>query len=117
MGCNNKIKLTCGTKNFSTCIDYQGTVSANTTLDETECLDVQEVIEDLYAMVDIVKEEIDLSEVTSQCDTLPIDRTVASMIQFLVDTICTQEEKINELVSQVNIQAAEILALQENTCP
>jgi hypothetical protein len=116
MGCNNKIKNTCGTKSFATCVEYQGTVSENTTLEDIGCVDVQEVIEDLYAIVDIIKEEIDMSEVTSDCYTLPEPKTVKSLIEAILARLCAQQVQIDDLIEQVNTQAEEILALQENNC-
>jgi len=114
--CNNKIKHTCGTKNFATCIEYQGIVSDNTTLIQTSCLDAEDVIEDLYAIVDIVKEEINLSSITSDCDTLPTTKTVLTLIGYLVNNVCIQKAQIDALITQNATQAAEILALQENIC-
>lgn len=71
MNCTDKIKHTCGTKNYATCIEYQGTVSDNTTLTQTSCLDIENIAEDLYAMIDIVKSELNLTALTSECQTLP----------------------------------------------
>lgn len=116
MGCNNKIKQTCGTKNFATCIDYQGTVSENTTLNETECLGVQEVIEDLYTMVDIVKEEIDFSSLENNCITFTSPKTPLSVITQMYNKICELEAIVVAQGEVVATHTEQIEALQENVC-
>ena len=104
MNCNDKIKHTCGTKNYATCIEYQGTVSDNTTLTQTSCLDVEDVAEDLYAMIDIIKSELNLTSLTSECQTLPTIKTVFTLIDFLLEGYCTQKTQIDALIAQNTLQ-------------
>ncbi len=114
--CENKIKLSCPPDSpFANCVRTEVTIPEFSTL-QNSCNSVQEVEEDMYTLIGEIKEEIDLSGIVSQCDTLPTDRKVASMMQFVIDTLCIQEEKINELVAQVNTQAAQIADLQANIC-
>lgn len=117
MGCSDKIKQTCGTKNFALYIEYQGIVSDNTTLDESECLNVQEVLEDLYSIADIIKEEINVTGVTSECETLPVEKIVKTLVQFLLERDCAQQEQINTLMEQIVTMQAQIADLQGSVCP
>lgn len=117
MNCNDKIKHTCGTKNFATCIEYQGDVSENTTLSQVSCLDVQDVVEDLYAITDIIKDELNLTALTSECQTLPTVKTVSTLIDFLLEGYCTQKTQIDALIIENATQALAITALQESNCP
>ena len=117
MSCTNKIKNTCGTKNYATCIEYQGTVSDNTTLTQTSCLDIENIAEDLYAMIDIVKSELNLTALTSDCQTLPTTKTVSTLVDFLLEGYCTQKTQIDALIEQNVTQAEQIDALQNSVCP
>jgi hypothetical protein len=118
MGCNNKVKYTCGnTINYATCIEFQGVISENTLLENAECADVQEVIEDTYKMIDVIKEEIDVTTLENTCITFTEPKTPKSVIEQLYAKICDLEELIitqGELITTMQLQ---ISNLQSETCP
>lgn len=117
MNCNNKIKHTCGTKVISSCVEYQGTVSATSILFGNSCLDIQEIAEDLYSITDSIKINTDVTTVVSACQTLPLVKTTKTIIQFLLDRDCTQQSQITLMQADIVIMKAQILALQTNVCP
>ena len=115
MSCD-KIKHKCGKEVFAVCTKYQGTVSENSELFEEECLDVQEVIEDLYTMIDDIKEEIDMSELDNECLTIAENSKVKDVIQLLITTICQQQEQIQSQQELIETIQGQITDLQENNC-
>lgn len=118
MGCNNKVKYTCnGGINYATCIEFQGVISENTLLLDTECADVQEVIEDLYKMIDVVKEEINFTTLENNCITFTEPKTPLSVVEQMYAKICELETVINEQASDILIMKDKIEVLETTTCP
>ncbi len=115
MSCD-KIKHKCGKEVFAVCTKYQGDISENSELFEEECLDVQQVIEDLYTMIDDIKEEIDLTDLDNECLTLPSTPTTKNVIQLLITTICQQQEQIQSQQELIETIQGQITDLQENNC-
>lgn len=115
--CENKLKLSCPPDSpFANCVRTEVVIPEFSTL-QNSCNSVQEVEEDMYTLIGEIKEEIDMSEVTSTCYTLPIEKTVKSLIEAILARLCAQQQEIEDLTTQVATQAEEILALQENNCP
>jgi len=46
-----KVKDTCGTKSYATCVFYEGVVSENSSLAEESCIVVEEALEDIYGLI------------------------------------------------------------------
>ena len=114
--CEDKIKASCPPNSpFANCVKSEITPPEFSGLTNS-CNSVDDVLGDLYEVAESIKEEIDLTTVTSECDTLPTVKTVITVIQYLVDNICTQKTQIDALIAQNATQAAEILALQSNIC-
>jgi hypothetical protein len=66
MGCDcNKISNTCGEKLYAACTYYEGALPVFTTLAEAECYTLEEIIADIYLIETSIKEEIDLTELTT----------------------------------------------------
>lgn len=59
----NKIKQTCGTTNYATCIEFEGTPNENSPLSEDCAISAEESIQDIYTQL----EEINLSELGEEC--------------------------------------------------
>ena len=116
MSCS-KIKHNCGKEAFAKCTKYQGNVSETSALFEEECLDVEEVIEDLYTITDEIKEGIDLTALDNECLTLPTEKSVKNLIQFLITTICTLQEGLTTQQGLITTLQEQVADLQENNCP
>jgi hypothetical protein len=116
MGCNDQIKHRCK-KVYGKCVAYELEVPEFSSLNNQDCLNIEEVAEDIYNIIGAVKEEIDLSDLENQCLTLPGTPTVKNVVQLLIDTICTQQTTIEALQETVGTMQEEITQLQEQNCP
>lgn len=67
MGCKNKIEDRCLSKTNARCVDYEGTLHADTNLDIEDCHSVEEVIEDINEELDEINGEIDLDGIDESC--------------------------------------------------
>lgn len=114
MTCYKKNKHACGTINYDTCIKIEATLPDFSLLED--CISLDEVIEEVYTFIGEIKEEIDVTEVTS-CETLPTVKTVKTLIQFLLDRDCAQQEQINTMQSTIGSMQLAITELQNNQCP
>jgi len=116
--CGNKIKQTCaGTQNTALCTKYEGTLSIYSDLVEGECLDTQEVIEDLYGLHDKIKEDINITGISNDCIIFTEPKTIASVVEQMYLKICQMEDIIQTQTSEILIMQQEINDLQENNCP
>ena len=114
MTCYKKNKHACGTINYDTCIKVEATLPEFSLLED--CISLDEVIEEVYTFIGEIKEEIDVTEVTS-CETLPVEKTVKTLMQFLLDRDCAQQELIEEMQATIVSMQLAITALEEETCP
>jgi hypothetical protein len=113
--CENKIKLSCPPNLEANCVKTDVVVPAFSTL-TTDCNSVKEVETDMYTLIGNIKEEIDVTGVTSECETLPVEKTVKTLIEFLIQRDCEQQAEIASMQTQIATMQAQILALQENQC-
>lgn len=116
MSCNDVIKVRCK-KVYAKCVAYESVVPEWSALFEEECLDIEQVIDDLYESIGTVKDEIKLTELENNCLTLPVSPTVKNVIQLLINTICTQQTTIETIQATLTTMQAEIDDLQDNSCP
>lgn len=99
--CNNKIKQTCGSTNYSTCIYYEGTVNEDSSLVNETCLDLEQTTQDIYNQLD----NLDLSALGDLClsyTTIGGKNIVKNVLLKFEEEICTLKEKVTELET-VNI--------------
>lgn len=113
MGCN-KVRQSCGTKNFAACIEYQGALGESSLI-EDECYNLEEVVEDTYNILDSIKNDLDLESLDS-CETLPTEKTPKTLIQYLIDKICALQEQIEVLQELTETHTSQISDLQTQTC-
>jgi hypothetical protein len=116
MECGDKIKNRCK-KVYAKCVAYESEVPSFSELTGESCLDIEQVADDLYETVGTIKEEIDLTDLTNNCLTLPGTPTVKNVIQLLINTICAQQTTIQGLQSTLTTVNQQISDLQENICP
>ena len=114
MACYKKNKHACGTINYDTCIKVEATLPEFSLLED--CISLDEVIEEVYTFIGEIREEIDVTTVTS-CETLPVEKTVKTLIQFLLDRDCVQQELIEEMQATIVSMQLAITALEANICP
>lgn len=60
MSCNDKISDRCVKKTNAVCTTYEGTLSEDTLLTSTACLNVETVIEDINSQLDAIQAKIDV---------------------------------------------------------
>lgn len=89
----NKIKHTCGSKNYSTCIDYEGTVNVDSELDENSCLTIEETTQDIYNQL----ENLDLSALGELCLSYVQENNkniVKNVLLKFEEKICNLKEEL-----------------------
>ena len=94
--CNQKIKHTCGSKNYATCIDYESGVNVDSELDENTCLTIEETTQDIYNQI----ENLNLSELGELClsyTQVSGKNIVKNVLLKFEEEICTLKEKVNLL--------------------
>ena len=112
--CNNRVKQTCGTTNYATCISYETELPPFSELDD--CVDLDQTTTELYSLVGEIKEETDLSELGNKClEYIETDEgkiVVKNVLLKFEEKICELEEKINILettaVCDLNISSCNI---------
>ena len=115
--CEDKLKLSCPANSpYANCVRSEVTPPEFSTLTNS-CNSVDEVLTDTYSIVEDIKTELNLSTITSDCQTLPLTKTVYTLIDFLLDGYCTQKTQIEALIAENLVQAAQILNLQNSVCP
>jgi hypothetical protein len=65
MSCNDRISDRCIKKTNAVCTTYEGTLSTNSELTQSPCLNIQDVIEDLNAQIDKIATEIDVKNLSN----------------------------------------------------
>lgn len=105
----NKIKHTCGSKNYSTCIDYEGTVNVDSELDDNSCLTIEETTQDIYNQL----ENLDLSALGELC----LDYVTVEGKNIVKNVLLKHEEKICELEARVlELETTDICNKLITTC-
>src|SRR6478609_11547499 len=109
MGCTKYSKKSTCSKSFAVCVAYEGTLSQYTELDSDNCYNVEEVIEDLTAILDNVKDQLNLEELEGGCITYPAgEKELIDYLQAMQNFICTQNEAIIEMQGQITTMEQQI---------
>jgi len=99
--CNNKIKQTCGTTNYATCISYESSVNTQSSLPQEGCYDLEETTEDIYEQLEDIRTEINLDELGEKCltyvPTVEGKTIVKNVLLKHEEEICLLKERIAEL--------------------
>ena len=99
MNCHNKIKHTCSSTNYATCISYETELPPFSELED--CIDLDQTTTELYSLVGEIKEETDLSELGNKCLEYVTDENnkvvVKNVLLKFEEKICELEEKITDL--------------------
>lgn len=104
MGCN-KIKQTCGDSLFSNCVFHQSELPSFSELEPCDTT-IAETTDELYSFVGEIKNEINLSELSSECLTYVTTEegkiVVKNVLLKFEQEICELKEKVN-LLETINI--------------
>lgn len=117
MACNDNIQSNCTRKNYAVCIEMDGDIPEFSSLSDDTCINLQEVADDVYQLIGGIKTDSDLSELESQCFSLPTEKTIKNFILMLMTKICTLEERIETLENSQETQDTQIADLQNDICP
>lgn len=116
--CHGKNKHKCiGSETYAACQKYQGTVSEDSALFEETCLSTEEVIEDVYSMIDTINQEIDMSTLANTCITFTEPKTVLSVISQMYTKLCALEDLVETQAETILTMQGQIEDLETNTCP
>ena len=115
MGCNDKITQRCK-KVSAGCVNYEQQVNGTSSITD-ECISIEDTTVDIYAQLTTLFNSLNLNDLESCSElTLPTEKTVKNIFQFLIDTLCSQTSEILTLQETQATQAQEILDLQNNIC-
>ena len=89
MSCKDKISNACGQRTNSRCVDYEGTVSNNSSLAKEGCLNIHETTQDLYGLVESIQEQLVPSFTATSCLDYPREATHEQVLETLDSAICT----------------------------
>lgn len=93
MNCHNRLKHTCGSTNYATCIQYESSVNTDSQYDENDCLSIEETTQDIYNQL----ENLDLSALGELC----LEYVQESGKNIVKNVLLKFEEKICELENRV----------------
>ena len=92
----NKIKHTCSSTNYATCIQTEGEVNTDSELFEVECTNLQENLDDIYNQL----ENLDLSALGELCLSYVQENNkniVKNVLLKFEEKICELENRVEEL--------------------
>ena len=93
MNCHNRLKHTCGSTNYATCIQYESSVNTDSQYDENDCLSIEETTQDIYNQL----ENLDLSALGELCLTYVQEdnkNIVKNVLLKFEEEICNLKEEL-----------------------
>ena len=96
MNCHNRLKHTCGSTNYATCIQYESSVNTDSQYDENDCLSIEETTQDIYNQLG----NLDLSALGELCLTYVQENNkniVKNVLLKFEEKICELENRVEEL--------------------
>lgn len=92
----NKVENTC-VSGEAACINYEGTINTQSSLDSEDCWTIEETTQDIYEQL----EEIDLSALGEECLTYVLDANSKTIVKNVLlkfeEEICILKTEINNL--------------------
>ena len=101
MSCNDKISDRCVKKTNAVCTTYEGTLSEDTLLTSTACLNVETVIEDINSQLDAIQAKIDVESLSTD---VCIDYPTSGGIVTTRTAILRLNARLQELMDFVGMQ-------------
>lgn len=91
MGCESKIKHTCGTKVMANCTFYESEVPDLSGLTNDDCLTIEETTSDIYNYLETLENSLDITGLGSECleyDEVDGEVTIGSVLQQFEKELC-----------------------------
>jgi hypothetical protein len=107
--CYNKVVHTCDGMRPLTCTEYEGTVNSESSLVGENCLNGEEVIQDIYDQLD----SLDLSELGKKCLTYVKEddkNVVKNILLKFEEEICSLKAKLAEAEEESNSICSQSIA-------
>ena len=114
--CGDKIKMNC-VKSYAACVDYEKNIPAISILSGDNCTSVEDVISDIYKILEVIKTETNFSNLNSSCVTLTQPKTTISVVTQMLNKICALDVLVNTQAITIQNLQTQITALQQNNCP
>lgn len=105
MSCTGDISNLCANPTSDACVDYFGTLGANTKI-TSECVTQRDVNEDLYTLVDELISDSDTSALGSRCITYPLidgEIKLSTALDSIEAKVCDLDTQLTSLNSLENI--------------
>ena len=116
MACNENTPNNNCLMNYAACIHYEGTVPEFSDLADSECITIEETTQDIYGLLTEIREEIDLTEMGTDCMAFPVKK-VKDVLLVMEETICNQATTITTMQNALTALTVRVTALEENPCP
>jgi len=96
-------KYSCGTIVPSTCVPYQGKDLKFLSVDEQPACDasIDDVFDKISIAIDNLKQATDMATQTLSCGTMPVTKTVKTVMQAHADKICALSATVTALQTQL----------------
>ena len=111
------IKHKCGSKNYASCILYETPTPEFSSLFESTCTDVEEILTDIYGIVGSVKEDIDVTTLENTCITFIEPKTASSVISQMYEEMCSMKTLIGNQTTLITALTTRVTNLEANACP
>ena len=98
MSCKNKIKNTCVSKQYATCVYYELDLPEISSLDSS-CVTLEETTQELYSFIEYIKESVNIEGLTTDCEDLT-ELSIKDIFELQQNKICSLEDKVEELESK-----------------
>lgn len=112
-----KIKNTCGDTIYSTCVKYEGSISPDSDLYQEDCVDIQQVAEDLYTITDDIKELLEVESLRGGCIDYPQQNfTIHTVLVKYQELLCEMQTTISQQAITIASLEQRIDDLEQNIC-
>lgn len=108
MSCNDNISNLCADPIFATCVDYEGSLGINTKI-TSDCVNQNDVNQDLYTLVDELISDSDTSSLGSRCITYPLidgEIKLSTALNSIEEKVCELDTSLTNLNDLENIDVS-----------
>jgi len=96
MGCKDKHTNICVDKTLTTCIDHEGELGKYSKI-EDDCKTQYDVNEDLYILIDEIKEDTNVVSSENSCINIPVGATIGEVVALYETKICELNKEVEDL--------------------
>lgn len=116
MNCQNNQRKDSCVKGYAVCVSYEGNLPAYSGLVQQPCISIEEVGEDLYALMTDIRESVNVETLDYDCLTTPAEPKLSNVLQLLLEENCSLKGLIATQTEIIQTMQAQILELQEGSC-